>query len=87
MSIAAAVRAETASGTIALLGAGKLVACGALWVVLTAAALSELFAHPIAVVPHPVRDCPLILPLPHHIAATDRPQPVAAGATAATSNL
>jgi len=49
---------------VALLDGGRLVACGVPWDVLTADALSAIFAHPIAVVPHPARDCPLIIPLP-----------------------
>ena len=47
---------------IALLDAGRLVAEGSPWEVLTAERLSAVFAHPVAVVPHPQRDCPLVLP-------------------------
>lgn len=47
---------------VALLAAGRLAAAGPPWSVLTAARLTAVFRHPIAVVPHPRRDCPLILP-------------------------
>jgi hypothetical protein len=28
-----------------------------------------IFDHPIAIVPHPARDCPLVIPLPHEAKA------------------
>ena len=49
---------------VALLAAGRLVTVGTPWATLTATTLSEIFGHPIAVVPHPARDCPLIIPVP-----------------------
>ena len=56
---------------VAVLRHGRLVACDTPWQVLTADLLSEVFEHPIAVLPHPQRDCPLILPGPR---LTTRPQ-------------
>lgn len=47
---------------IALLSGGRLVAEGTPWQALTAERLSAVFGHPVAVVPHPRRDCPLVLP-------------------------
>ena len=54
--------AATHADRVALLADGRLVADGTPWEVLTAERLSAVFAHPVAVVPHPQRDCPLILP-------------------------
>ena len=59
---------------IALLRGGRLAACDSPWAVLTEALLSEVFQYPIAVRPHPLRDCPLVLPAPPH---TERTAPVA----------
>ncbi len=50
---------------VALLAAGKVVTVGTPWDTLTAEILTAVFEHPIAVVPHPARDCPLIIPVPH----------------------
>jgi iron complex transport system ATP-binding protein len=50
---------------IGLLHRGRLVVCGSPWEVLSESTLSHVFDHPITVMPHPARDCPLILPLPH----------------------
>jgi iron complex transport system ATP-binding protein len=47
---------------VVLLSRGRMVACGSPWEVLTAETLSTVFEHPITVLPHPQRDCPLILP-------------------------
>jgi iron complex transport system ATP-binding protein len=50
---------------VALMQAGRLVAAGAPHEIMTAERLSAVFAHPIAVLPHPIRGgCPLVLPLP-----------------------
>lgn len=52
---------------VALLSAGRLAAVGRPWDVLTAEILSAIFDHPIVIVPHPARDCPLVIPLPHEV--------------------
>jgi iron complex transport system ATP-binding protein len=49
---------------IALLHSGRLVADGPPWQTLTEPLLTDVFACPIAVTPHPVRGCPLVIPLP-----------------------
>ena len=49
---------------IAVLRRGRLVAAGAPADVLTGELLSDVFEHPILVTPHPVRPCPLVVPLP-----------------------
>jgi iron complex transport system ATP-binding protein len=49
---------------VVVLQEGHLVGIGAPWEILTADRLSAVFAHPIAVMRHPVEDCPLIVPLP-----------------------
>jgi iron complex transport system ATP-binding protein len=54
---------------VALLAAGRLEAVGPPWEVLNAAILSAVFDHPIVIVPHPARDCPLVIPLPREEAA------------------
>jgi iron complex transport system ATP-binding protein len=53
---------------LAVLHRGRLSACAGPWDALDPDLLSEVFACPIAVVPHPVRDCPLVLPLPRDAA-------------------
>lgn len=55
---------------VALLAGGRLAAIGRPWEVLTAETLSALFEHPIAIVPHPARDCPLVIPLPREVVGT-----------------
>ena len=47
---------------VAVLSRGRLAACGAPWDVLTEGLLSEVFEHPVAVMRHPLRDCPLVMP-------------------------
>jgi iron complex transport system ATP-binding protein len=47
---------------LALLGDGRLVAAGPVAEVATADALSELYEHPVAVVPDPVTGLPVIMP-------------------------
>lgn len=49
---------------IAVLSRGQLTAYDTPWSVLTEELLSEVFAHPIAVLPHPVRGCPMVVTLP-----------------------
>ncbi|HEY7035822.1 MAG TPA: heme ABC transporter ATP-binding protein [Thermomicrobiales bacterium] len=49
---------------IALMHDGRLVADGPPWQTLTEPLLTAVFACPIAVAPHPVRGCPLVIPLP-----------------------
>lgn len=47
---------------IALLHEGCLAGCGSPWEVLTEETVSQVFDHPVTIVPHPLRDCPLVLP-------------------------
>jgi len=54
--------AASAADRIVLLAGGKVVADGTPWETMTEAALSDIFACPIAVTRHPMRDCPLVLP-------------------------
>jgi iron complex transport system ATP-binding protein len=64
---------------IAVLHGGRLVADGTPWETLTESLLTEVFACPIAVTPHPVRGCPLVIALPSGAASAERPPtPVAA---------
>jgi iron complex transport system ATP-binding protein len=53
---------------VVLLCDGRVVADGPPAATMTEALLTEVFACPIAVVPHPVRDGPLVLPLPQPFA-------------------
>ena len=53
---------------VALLSTSRLAAIGRPWEVLTAETLSAIFEHPIITVPHPARDCPLVIPLPREAA-------------------
>jgi iron complex transport system ATP-binding protein len=55
---------------IALMHDGRLVADGPPWDTLTERLLTEVFACPIAVTPHPVRECPLVISLPSGPAAS-----------------
>lgn len=50
---------------LAVLCDGRLVANDEPWAVLNEKLLSEVYGCPIAVCPHPVRGCPLVMPLPH----------------------
>ena len=50
---------------VALLKDGRVVAVGAPWGVLTTEVLLEVFEHPVVVVPHPERDCPLVVSAAH----------------------
>lgn len=47
---------------VAVLAHGRLAACGAPWQVLTEPLLSAVFEHPVTVVPHPLRGCPMVVP-------------------------
>jgi iron complex transport system ATP-binding protein len=55
---------------IAVLAHGRLAAYDTPWQVLSQKLLSEVFAHPITVMPHPVRDCPMVVTLPAPAART-----------------
>lgn len=48
---------------LAVLCNGELRAFDAPWAVLTAELLSEIYRCPIAVCPHPIKSCPLVMPL------------------------
>ena len=52
--------ARHATRIVALAG-GRLVASGTPATVLTDVVLSDIYGHPMVVVPHPFRDCPLVL--------------------------
>lgn len=49
---------------IAILDHGRLVSLGAPWTALDPELLTNVFDCPIAVAHHPMRNCPLVLPLP-----------------------
>lgn len=53
---------------LALLHKGRLSAFAEPWEALDPALLSEIFDCPIAVARHPMRNCPLVLPLPRNAA-------------------
>lgn len=53
---------------LAILHHGRLVASDEPWKALDPALLSEVFDCPIAVARHPMRNCPLVLPLPRNSA-------------------
>lgn len=53
---------------LAILHQGRLSAFAEPWEALDPALLSEIFECPIAVARHPMRDCPLVLPLPRDAA-------------------
>jgi len=48
---------------VAVMSAGRLIEVGPTADVLRSDLLSEVYGHPVAVVPHPQMDCPLVLPL------------------------
>jgi iron complex transport system ATP-binding protein len=50
------------SDRIGVMREGRLVSIGTPWETFTEELLSEVFACPIAIVPHPSRDCPLVIP-------------------------
>ncbi|MGE0543722.1 MAG: heme ABC transporter ATP-binding protein [Dehalococcoidia bacterium] len=60
--------AAAAADRVAVLHQGRLAALGPPREVCTEELLSEVFEHPMAVLRHPVRDCPLIVPLPRDAA-------------------
>jgi iron complex transport system ATP-binding protein len=49
---------------LALMDGGKLVSLGEPWTALDPELLTRVFDCPIAVAHHPMRNCPLVLPLP-----------------------
>jgi iron complex transport system ATP-binding protein len=49
---------------VALIAKGSLVAVGTPWQTLAAPVLETVFECPVSVTKHPLRDCPLILPMP-----------------------
>ncbi|MBM3696453.1 MAG: heme ABC transporter ATP-binding protein [Actinobacteria bacterium] len=50
------------AGRVALMSGGRLAALAPTREVLAADLLSEVYRHPVVVVPHPHLDCPLVLP-------------------------
>jgi len=48
---------------IAILRDGRLAAAGTPWETLTESLLCEIFACPVTITRHPVRDCPVVIPL------------------------
>jgi ABC-type dipeptide/oligopeptide/nickel transport system ATPase component len=56
--------AAAAADRVAVLSRGRLAALGRPWQAFTESLLSEVFDHPMSVMRHPARDCPLIVPLP-----------------------
>ncbi|MCJ7727005.1 MAG: heme ABC transporter ATP-binding protein [Acidimicrobiia bacterium] len=48
---------------VAVMSGGRLVEVGPTSQVIRSDLLSEVYRHPVAVVPHPQMDCPLVLPL------------------------
>lgn len=56
--------AASTADRIIVLKDGLLIADGSPWEVLTEPILSDVFACPISVTPHPLRDGPLVLPVP-----------------------
>lgn len=49
---------------VAVMAEGRVVDVGPTAEILRADLLSDVYEHPVAVVPHPRLDCPLVLPLP-----------------------
>jgi iron complex transport system ATP-binding protein len=64
--------AAASADRVAVLRQGRLAALGTPWQAFTAPLLSEVFDHPMSVMRHPVRDCPLIVPLPRAAAGVTR---------------
>lgn len=56
---------------VAILSEGQLAVCDPPWEVLTARRLSALFAHPVTVIRHPARGCPLVVSGGNSIRVTD----------------
>lgn len=55
---------------IMVLSNGRVVADGEPWEVIEAELLSDVFRHPLAVFPHPCRDCPFVVSNPERAAET-----------------
>ena len=55
--------AASSADRILMLHRGRIVADGSPWEVMDEALLSDVYSHPIAVGQHPLRSCPLIMPL------------------------
>ncbi len=55
--------AATFADRIAILRDGRLVAVGSPWETLTEPLLSDTFACPVTITRHPVRNCPVVIPL------------------------
>jgi iron complex transport system ATP-binding protein len=75
--------AAASAHRVAVLRQGGLAALGLPREVLVETLLSEIFEHPMVVLPHPLRDCPLIVPVPRSTrpgagpsAQAARPDPV-----------
>lgn len=71
--------AASAADRIMLVHEGRIVADGTPWETMSEPLLSDVFACHIAVTTHPVRACPLILPLPPSHAAHPLPAAVDGG--------
>lgn len=56
--------AAACADRVALMASGRIMAIGTPWQVLTPQLLKAVFQHPVTVLRHPARDCPLIVPLP-----------------------
>jgi len=69
--------AAATADRVALLKAGRLFALGPPWQVLTESNLTEVFAHPMSVIRHPMQDCPLIVPVPRSAQQVAASPPVA----------
>jgi iron complex transport system ATP-binding protein len=57
---------------VAVLCEGRLETCGRPWEALRPERLRRVFGHPVRVLPHPERDCPLVVPA---VAADRSPRP------------
>lgn len=57
---------------IMVLAGGRLVADGEPWQVIEAELLSDVFRHPLAVFPHPCRDCPFVVSNPDESTTTQQ---------------
>ena len=55
--------AAASADRVAVLSRGRLAAYGTPWEVFSESLLSEVFEHPVSVIRHPLRDCPLVMPI------------------------